>query len=88
MFLGKSYAIEEFDCKCMHLHSLIRRAREYNVAVVTKSLYGLCKRYFSDMFSFSKAWAFITYGNAALIVYLVIVRLHLCAKKLAKSQVK
>lgn len=40
------------------------------------------------MFSFSKLWTFVIYGNAILVLYLVIVRLRLCAKKEAKSQVQ
>lgn len=37
------------------------------------------------MFSFSKVWTSVIYGSAALVLYLVIVRLHLRAKKVAKS---
>lgn len=67
----------------MYLCCIIR-ALEGIVAFVTMAtkwlpLYSLCKRYFSDMFSFSKVWSFD--GNASLVLYLVILRLHLCAKK-------
>lgn len=86
-FLGKNYGLKSWIVMHAFTQAIIR-ALENIVAVVTKPLYGFCKLYFSDMFSFSKLWTFVIYGNATLVLYPVIVRLHLYAKKVSKSQVK
>jgi len=67
----------------MHLHSLISSRELRNlVAVVTKPLHSMHK----DIYV--KCSTFLIFGNTTLVLYLVIVRLHLCAKILEKCQIK